>query len=355
MISPEAVVFANVATASIIAASKTHQRSIPRVAQTRRETWKEPREPFRRAEVFALPYRRKIRSPVILRAKQRQIIFPRRPLVMGIVNLNDDSFSGDGTLDVNEAVRQARKLISEGADIVDVGGESAGTNRPEIPEQEEIDRVAPFIVRFQECCEGSRPVDAIQVFPPLLSVNTWRSPVADTLMSLGGDLLNDMSALATEENARIAARHQSALLIMHSIGLPKQRHTGVQYAEIMRTLEQFFEDKLAVAEKAGLACESIVIDPGLDFAKQRNDNLTILRELGQLSRFNRPVLLPVSRKTVIGEVLGLPNPADRDPGTIACVVAGLRANAAIFRVHNVRATSLVVRMSWKILGEQDHW
>ena len=290
---------------------------------------------------------------MILRAKQRQIIFPRRPLVMGIVNLNDDSFSGDGTLDLDEAIRHARRLISEGADIVDVGGESARTNRTEVTVQQEIDRVAPIIVQFRECWEGLSPIDAIQVFPPLLSVNTWRSPVADALLSLGGDLLNDMSALATDENAHLAARHHAALLIMHSIGLPKQKHTDLQYAEIMRTLEQFFEDKLAVTEKAGVARESIVIDPGLDFAKQRNDNLTILRELWRLARFSRPILLPVSRKTVIGEVLGLPDPANRDPGTIACVVAGIRAGASIFRVHNVRATSLTVRMVWKIAAEED--
>ena len=289
---------------------------------------------------------------MILRAKQRQIVFPRRPLVMGIVNLNDDSFTDDGTLDVNEAIRRARKLVSEGADIIDVGGESARTNRREITEQQEIDRVAPFIVRFQECYEGLLPFDGAQVFPPLLSVNTWRSPVANTLLSLGGDLLNDMSALSTDENARIAARHHTALLIMHSVGLPKQKHTDVQYADIMRTLERFFEDKLNLAEQVGLAREAVLIDPGIDFAKQRNDNLTILRELSRLSRFNRPVLLPVSRKTVIGEVLGLPNPGDRDPGTIACVVAGIRAHASIFRVHNVRATGLVIRTAWKILGEQ---
>ncbi len=290
---------------------------------------------------------------MILRLKQREIVFPRRPLVMGIVNLNDDSFSGDGTRDVNEAIRHARRLISEGADLIDVGGESARTDRLEVTEQQETDRVAPFIVRFRECYERLCPVDDTQVFPPLLSVNTWRSPVASALLNLGGDLLNDMSALSTDENARIAARHRTALLIMHSVGLPKRKHTDVQYEDIMGTLEQFFGDKLALAEKAGVTREAVVIDPGLDFAKQRNDNLTILRELGRLSRFKRPILLPVSRKTVIGEVLGLPDPKDRDPGTIAGVVAGIRASASIFRVHNVRATSLVVRMVWKILGEQD--
>jgi dihydropteroate synthase len=288
---------------------------------------------------------------MILRLKQRQIVFPRRPLLMGIVNLNDDSFSGDGTLDVNEAISHARRSISEGADIIDIGGESARTNRPEITEQEEIDRVAPLIVRFQECYEGLNPVDDTQIFPPLLSVNTWRSSVADTLLNLGGDLLNDMSALATDENARIAAHYQTALLIMHSIGEPKQKHTDVQYVDIMQTLEEFFGDKLVLAEKGGLARDAIVIDPGLDFAKQRKDNLMILRQLGRLSRFERPILLPVSRKTVIGEVLDLSDPRERDPGTVACIVAGMCAGASIFRVHNVRAASLVVRMIWKMLGE----
>jgi dihydropteroate synthase len=290
---------------------------------------------------------------MILRLKQRQIGFPRRPLLMGIVNLNDDSFAGNGTLDANAAIRLARKLVGEGADMIDIGGESARTNRRAISEQQEIDRVAPFVVRFEECFEGLSPLDDAQIFPPLLSVNTWRAPVANSLLSLGGDFLNDISALSTDENARIAARHHTALLIMHSVGLPKQKHTDVQYTDIMETLEQFFADRLELAERAGLAREAIVIDPGLDFAKQRNDNLTILRELPRLSRFNRPVLLPVSRKTVIGEVLGLPNPGDRDPGTIACVVAGLRAHASIFRVHNVRAANLAVRTIYKILAEQD--
>src|SRR5258708_26406769 len=121
--------------------------------------------------------------PMILRLKQREIVFPRRPLVMGIVNLNGDSFSGDGIRNVNEAIRHARRLISEGADLIDVGGESARTDRLEVTEQQETDRGAPFIVRLRQCYEKLRPVDDTQVFPPLLSVNTWRSPVASALLN----------------------------------------------------------------------------------------------------------------------------------------------------------------------------
>src|SRR3979411_1488232 len=158
---------------------------------------------------------------MILRLKERQIAFPRRPLVMGIVNLNDDSFTEDGTLDVNKAIHLERKLVSEGADIIDVGGESARTNRREITEQQEIDRVAPFIVRFQECHEGLLPFDDRQIFPPLLSDNTWRATCANKLLRLGAHLLNDTSSLSSDENAGIAARYHSTLLNMNSVGLPK--------------------------------------------------------------------------------------------------------------------------------------
>jgi dihydropteroate synthase len=118
----------------------------------------------------------------------------------------------------------------------------------------------------------------------------------------------------------------------------------------METLDDFFETKIAEAIKAGLSREAIILDPGIDFAKQRADNLRIFRELSRLTQFERPILLPVSRKTVIGQVLGLPEPKDRDAGTMACVVAGIQQGANIFRVHNVNAASLTVRTICSVLG-----
>src|SRR5207249_423185 len=117
----------------------------------------------------------------------------------------------------------------------------------------------------------------------------------------------------------------------------------VRYDDVMAELERFFAEKIALAENAGLSRQAIILDPGIDFAKQRDDNLRILRELPRLSRFARPILLPISRKTVIGEVLDLPDPRDRDAGTIACAVAGCLRGAHILRVHNVRATSQALR------------
>jgi dihydropteroate synthase len=286
---------------------------------------------------------------MLLRTLRRQVLFPRRPLVMGIVNINEDSFSGDGSLDVAQAVGKAQAFIGAGADIIDVGAESARTNRAPISVAEEISRLTPFVTRFAECHTAVTPVDEEQIFPPMLSLNTWRPAVLRALLPLGIDIVNDIGALASVENAAAAAEFGAALVIMHSVGEPKVPHLNVQYADIMATLDDFFETKIAEATEAGLSREAIILDPGIDFAKQRPDNLRIFRDLGRLTRFERPILLPVSRKTVIGEVLNLPDPKDRDPGTIACVVTGIQQGACIFRVHNVNATSLAVRTIWTVL------
>jgi dihydropteroate synthase len=284
---------------------------------------------------------------MILTMRGRTVTFPRRPLVMGIVNITEDSFSGDGSLHIGRAIETAQRHVAAGADIIDVGGESARTNRSEISALEESERIIPFLHRFRECHEAKRPVDKIQLFPPMLSINTWRASVAEATLPVGGHLLNDMSAFPNSENARIAAKYGTGFLIMHSVGLPKRRHTEVQYADILRTLDSFFDQKISEAIAAGVAPESIILDPGIDFAKQKPDNLRIYRAL---NRFERPILLPVSRKTVIGDVLGLPNPADRDAGTIACVVAGVLRGASIFRVHHVQAVMQALRVIYPIVA-----
>ena len=250
---------------------------------------------------------------MIFRTRGRTITFPRRPLVMGILNLNEDSFCDDGSLDLDWAMGRVRELVSEGADIIDVGAESA------------------------------IPADSEQLFPPLLSVNTWRPAVANAALAIAGDLLNDMSGLPSKENALICAEAGAALLIMHTVGEPKVPHTHVAWNDVIASMCDFFAEKIDLATAAGVPRESLVLDPGIDFAKQRDDNLRLLREADRLGSFHLPVLLPVSRKSVIGQVLDLPSPNDRDPGTIACMVAGALRGATIFRVHNVRAAHQAIR------------
>lgn len=279
---------------------------------------------------------------MILRARQHTIEFPRRPLVMGIVNINDDSFCGDGTLDPTAALAQARQMLKDGADIIDIGAESARTNREAISVSEEIDRLLPFLAQWPELRAHHDT--------PLLSINTWRSDVIAEVLPQGGDIINDISGLPDAFNAKLCAEHNASLLIMHSIGQPKVPHTHVQYASIMDTLEHFLEQRLVMAESVGLPRDNILLDPGIDFAKQREDNLIIYRDLERLHRFERPILLPVSRKTVIGDVLGVPA-LERDPGTLACIAAGITRGAHLFRVHNVKAAVQAVKMLWAVHGE----
>jgi dihydropteroate synthase len=264
--------------------------------------------------------------------------FPRPALVMGIVNLVADSFSGDGITEIEAAIAHARELVAQGADIVDIGAESARTNRAAISVDEEAAQLVRFIERWEEIW-NQKPESR----KPLLSINTWRPEVARVVLAAGGDLLNDIGGLPTDENARICAENGAALLIMHTVGTPKVPHTHVGYADVMRSLDDFFAEKIALAENAGVPRDAIVLDPGIDFAKQREDNLRIYRETERLHRFGRPILLPVSRKTVIGEVLGVP-PPERDAGTVACITAGLLRGAQIFRVHNVRAAAQSLAM-----------
>ena len=264
---------------------------------------------------------------------------------MGIVNVNDDSFSGDGTLDFAVAGELARRQVAAGADVIDVGAESARTNRSAVPVAEEIRRFAGFLDRWEEVWSDLDPRDGDQVWPPILSANTWRPEVVAGVLAMGKvGLINDMGALPDDRNARLCAGHGAALLIMHSVGEPKIPHVHQQWADVMGAMERFFEDKLQMAAAAGLAGDAVVLDPGIDFAKQRDDNLTVFRELARLQRFGRPVLVPVSRKTVIGEVLGLAEPRERDAGTIGCIAAAMSAGAQLFRVHDVDAAWQAVKV-----------
>lgn len=279
-----------------------------------------------------------------LRARERQIDATSRALVMGIVNVNDDSFSGDGTLDFGEAWRLAAGQVAQGADIVDVGAESARTNREVVSVDEEVRRLEGFFVEWQAGLGRLRPRFADQLWPPLLSINTWRPEVVARVLPLGSDILNDMSGLPDDSNARLCAAHGAALLVMHTVGSPKVPHTHVRHDDVVTVVERFFEDRLQRCAAAGLDPQATILDPGFDFAKPREDNLRLLAEVARFRRFGRPILLPVSRKTFIGQTLGLKEPRDRDAGTVAALVAGQCRGAHIFRVHHVRAAAEAVRV-----------
>lgn len=282
-----------------------------------------------------------------LSLRNRSIEFPRRPLVMGIVNANDDSFCGDGSLDPQKLLETIRRQAGAGADMIDLGAESARTNREAISCAEEIRRLHGVLRHWDEVFAGLQPRDSRQIWPPVLSINTWRGEVVAAMVEDARvELIDDMSGAPERGNAQACAEAGVALLIMHTVGEPKVAHTRQHWDDVMGSIESFFEEKIRACENSGLPREKLVLDPGIGFAKQSDDNLTVYRELERLQRFDLPLLMPVSRKSVIGTVLGIPEPSERDAGTIACVAASMRRGARIFRVHNVAA-------AWQAIGVLD--
>lgn len=276
-----------------------------------------------------------------LRCRELTIELGRKTLLMGIVNITEDSFSGDGILETKQDLLQkVEQLRSAGMDIVDVGGETARTNRAAISETEEIDRVCPVVQQITDR------------FPGLpISVNAWRPKVIEMALRTGAHIVNDICGLPDDTNARLAANEGAALVIMHTQGQPKVPHTHVRYDDVMAHMHAFFEQKIKLAENVGLSREQILLDPGLDFAKQRDDNLRVMREFATLKRHRCPLLLAASRKTVVGDVLGVA-PAERDGGTAALCVLGILGGADVVRVHNVGALADVCRVTDRIFRSQ---
>ncbi|MBV9462977.1 MAG: dihydropteroate synthase [Verrucomicrobiae bacterium] len=256
-----------------------------------------------------------------------------RAHLLGIVNVNDDSFCGDGSLDLETILAHARRLLAEGAEILDVGGESARTNRAAISETEEIGRVVPVLRALRN------------EFPAVpLSLNTWRAAVAEAGLEAGASILDDISGLPSADHAKLAARHGAALVIMHTQGEPKKSHRHVAYENVVAEMEAFFRNKLELAAQSGLTQDRILLDPGLDFAKQRDDNFRVLAALGRLARLGPPILLAASRKSFLGDELGGRPPLERDWATLAASMWALEHGARFLRVHAVAMHADAIRL-----------
>jgi dihydropteroate synthase len=259
-----------------------------------------------------------------LRLRDRTVtIEPGRPLVMGIVNANPDSFSDavrDETLEGQ--VARALSLVADGADLIDVGGESGVTyNQPTAPEREAA-RVVPLVQRL--AAEGIT-----------VSVDTWKPEVARAALDAGAAMLNDVSGLRDPALAALAADSGAALVLMHTRAAPKEA-AFPDYGDVADDVEAFLRRRAQQAHAAGVADEQIVLDPGPDFAKTPAETVAVLRALPRLHALGRPLLMAISRKYFLGAITGRP-PAERLAGTLAAAAWAVDAGAAILRVHDVAA------------------
>lgn len=278
----------------------------------------------------------------VLRAGARTIELGERALLMGVVNASPDSFSDGGrysTLD--QRVRLAGELLDAGAGILDVGGESAATNRPAVAVEQEIERVVPLIERLT----GE--------FGAFVSVDTYKPAVARAAITAGACVVNDVSGLRDPELARVCAESGAALVVMHTRAAPKQRLQDPDlYGDVMEDVLAFLAERMAVATEQGVAPEQIVLDPGPDFAKTPAQTIELLAALPRLHKLGRPLLMAISRKDFIGALTGRA-PRERLAGTLAALAYGLDAGAQIFRVHDVAAASDYLKVRAALRGESD--
>ena len=260
-------------------------------------------------------------------------------LIMGILNVTPDSFSDGGKFKSHDqAIGHAVKMIKEGANIIDIGGESTRPGAKAVQLEEELMRIIPIIedIRLKSDC--------------LISIDTYKSKVAEAALDAGADMVNDISGLTFDHNmASLVAERNVPVIIMHIKGRPRDMQKNPNYDNLIKEIKVFFELQIAIAKRAGIDSGNIILDPGIGFGKRLEDNFEIIRELGQISTMGYPVLLGPSRKSFIGLTLDLPI-EERMEGTLASITAGVINGARIVRVHDIRATRRTLTITEKIMG-----
>ena len=262
----------------------------------------------------------------------------RETLVMGIVNVTPDSFSDGGKFFSPEvAISHASKLISQGADIIDIGGESTRPGAKLVSESEELKRVIPVIEKIR--------TDNPTI---LISIDTTKASVAKHAVEAGADIINDVSGLSFDNNMTgIVESLNVPIVIMHMKGNPQNMQLNPKYKDIVNEILDFFKTKIKIAIQSGINRSMIILDPGIGFGKTVDHNFELLSRLNEFNVLELPIMIGPSRKSFIGITLDLP-PEDRVEGTAAAVSAGVMNGASIVRVHDVKSMKRVVRIIEKV-------
>jgi dihydropteroate synthase len=265
---------------------------------------------------------------------ERTFRFAQRPHIMGILNVTPDSFS-DGSLflDPERAVERALEMEREGADSIDIGGESTRPFALPVDEDQELRRVIPVIERLAK---------RLQV---PISIDTYKASVAREAIRAGAEIVNDVSGCTFDPRMlEVVSSSSAGLIIMHTRGMPEEMQRNTDYSAIIQEIIRFLKERISAAESCGISSQRVVVDPGIGFGKSLEGNLEILRNLDQFSVLYRPIMVGTSRKSFIGTILGR-DAGDRAFGTAATVALAVAKGASILRVHDVRQMRDVAIMS----------
>ena|ERR1700733_10450495 len=276
---------------------------------------------------------------MLFRARQFEFIFPRPAIVMGIVNVTPDSFSDGGKFfDSGKAISRALKLIDEGAEILDIGGESTRPNSKPVSEKEELRRVIPVIEKL-----------AGKIKIPI-SIDTMKPAVARAALKSGASIVNDVAANRDDGEMReIVSEFRAGYVCMRA---PRALHKIEKQKNIVADVEIFFREHLQKLKAIGIAPEQIIFDPGIGFGKTLEQNLRLLAHLKNFVKLKRPLLLGVSRKSFIEKLFGA-NVNERLPASLACAILGVESGAQIIRAHDVAETIQAVRMAEAVLARNN--
>jgi dihydropteroate synthase len=282
------------------------------------------------------------RRTFALRCRERDLRLGQRTLVMGVLNITPDSFSDGGLFfEPQQAIEHGLRMAEEGADIIDVGGESSRPGSDPVPLDEELKRVIPVIAGLASCLE----------IP--LSVDTYKSQVAERAVEGGAQMINDISGLCFDPQIpAVAARYDTPLIIMHIKGTPKTMQQDPSYEDLMGEIIDYLRAGSARAARGGVDPQQVIVDPGIGFGKGVQDNLVIINRLAELNVLGRPLLIGTSRKSFIGAVLDL-EVHQRGIGTLATVAVSALQGAHIVRVHDVAAARQTVDMVDAIINAEE--
>ncbi len=274
------------------------------------------------------------------RIGSRTLDLTQRGLTMGIVNVTPDSFSDGGRFaDPGRAVEHALAMVTDGADILDIGGESTRPGAEPVGEAEELRRVLPVIRALRSQSQV------------LISIDTMKASVARAALDAGADIINDVTGLRGDAAmVRLATERDCGLIAMHMIGDPQTMQTAPHYDNVVAEVRSYLNERLRRLTASGIAPERIALDPGFGFGKTLEHNLSLLRHLPQLAIGDRPLLIGISRKSMIGKVLHSTDMADRHWPTIALTAYAREHGARILRVHDVKPNAQALRMIEAILG-----
>ncbi|MFQ2157143.1 dihydropteroate synthase [Aeromonas hydrophila] len=264
-----------------------------------------------------------------------------RPHVMGILNVTPDSFSDGGHFNqLGRAMTHARQMVAEGATLIDIGGESTRPGAPDVSEQEELDRVIPLVERM---------VAELEV---MISLDTSKAAVMREGCAVGAHLINDVRALLEPGALAAAAVADVPVCLMHMQGQPRTMQAEPHYDDLLGEVRAFFDERIAACLAAGIRREQLLLDPGYGFGKTLAHNYQLLAQQEKLLDYQLPLLVGMSRKSMIGNLLGCPVD-ERLAGSLACALIGMQRGARIIRVHDVRATMDALRTGWMVMTGQD--